>query len=363
MDLSTEHQLSLALLEKLEPLVLTVQSQLRDLAQGQVILQSNIAQLSSELSITEAELDKVHDTFARLPHYVAKVTAIKNTIASVTVISRKLQRRADQVVIGREKQAARQLASRAKEQAYDQAVAAAVVRTTPSGSSQEQDSLTQTHDRPGTPTRAPIPVSPSPLTATSMRAATAAVSVLESATAAAVSMASRAAASSASQSPQSSSPIPGLRLPFPLPAKPAFPVVSTMRPSSTSGSPTTLPSTRAPQSSGRDSDRNTTGSPVSGNSVDIHDRIQGEDGREDRFPQVSSLQQEDASSAAVGLSTEVEVVRLRRKKKKDTSKSSGSSTASVSTTASAKKTIGTKTKTSKSALGILQAEHVEAPPE
>ncbi|KAG0197408.1 hypothetical protein BGX28_009102 [Mortierella sp. GBA30] len=49
---------------------------------------------------------------------------MKNTVASVTAQSRKLKRKAEQVAAGREKQAIKKEAARAKEQAYDQAVAA-----------------------------------------------------------------------------------------------------------------------------------------------------------------------------------------------------------------------------------------------
>ncbi|KAF9539365.1 hypothetical protein EC957_005463 [Mortierella hygrophila] len=124
MEESPEQLMSQALLEKLEPLIHTIESQLRDLGQGQVILQGNVAQLSSEINMTQAELDKVHDTFARLPHYIAKLTAMKNTIATVSVMSRKLKRRAEQVAIGREKQNNKAQAARAREQAYDQTIAA-----------------------------------------------------------------------------------------------------------------------------------------------------------------------------------------------------------------------------------------------
>ncbi|KAF8925381.1 hypothetical protein BGZ58_000861 [Dissophora ornata] len=366
MDQPVERQLSEAFLERLGPIISTVESQLRDLAQDQTTLQENVAQLSSELNMTQAELDKVHDTFARLPHYIAKLAAMKNTIVSATALSRKLQRRADQVAIGREKQAVKQQANRVKEQAYDQAVAA--VRVAPSAPSQQQPSgkssesisptppNTQIHDVPKTPTPSSMPASPSLLTVTSMKAATAAVAVLESATAKAVSMASRASSQS-QQSQQSSS---GLRLPFPLPAKPAFPVVSTMRPSSRSGSPSSsLSSGMSPLLSGKDSERDMTASPASATtsrSLDSGAGIDQSQEREDRFAQVS-YGQDDASIAAVG-SSEVEVVRLRRKKK-SAPKSSASSISSISTNASTKKSQGTKTKSTKSTLGAQQAEQTD----
>ncbi|KAF9128295.1 hypothetical protein BGW39_005201 [Mortierella sp. 14UC] len=147
MDDSPEHLMSQALLEKLEPLIHTIESQLRDLGQGQVILQGNIAQLSSELNMTQAELDRVHDTFARLPHYIAKLAAMKNTIANVSVMSRKLKRRAEQVTIGREKQNNKAQAARAREQAYDQTIAA--VRSEASRPAASASTQPQAHNSPG----------------------------------------------------------------------------------------------------------------------------------------------------------------------------------------------------------------------
>ncbi|KAF8980838.1 hypothetical protein BGZ46_003656 [Entomortierella lignicola] len=287
MEDSVEHQLSQALLEKLEPLINTVESQLRDLAQGQAILQNNVAQLSTELDLTQIELDKVHDTFARLPHYVAKLTAMKNTIASVTALSRKLKRRADQVAIGREKQAVKMQMARAKEQAYDQAVAAVQVTTF---SSPLQSS---------TSTASPAPIS---------------------------GQSQDIEGEACIQSPQSQSPssMASIRLPFPLPAKPAFPVVSTMRSSFPKASPL---------ASGKMSDRDiVTSSPTAVSSPSFEADGQPQE-RVDRFPQVSSIQ--DDGSTTVTNPSEVEVVRLRRKKK-PASRSSTSSIASISTTTSIK---------------------------
>ncbi|KAG0240376.1 hypothetical protein BGX31_001997 [Mortierella sp. GBA43] len=124
MSDSVDQLLSQALLEQLGPLINRVDKQLRDLAQVQVLLQGDIAEISGELESTQTELDRVHDTFARLPHYVAKVTAMKNTIASVTTLTKKLKRRASQVAVSREKQAVRAQVTKAKEQAYDQTIAA-----------------------------------------------------------------------------------------------------------------------------------------------------------------------------------------------------------------------------------------------
>ncbi|KAF9165874.1 hypothetical protein BGX20_000426 [Mortierella sp. AD010] len=317
MNDSVEQQLSQALLEKLEPLINTVESQLRDLAQGQVLLQSNVAQLSSELSLTQEELDKVHDTFARLPHYVAKLAAMKNTIASVTALSRKLKRRADQVVIGREKQAAKMQVARAKEQAYDQAIAAVQATAT---SSQPQSSRHSSSSISSIPISSVAHDSGTPTQTTAMTTGTGLVT-------GGVSI----------QSTQNQGPSPSsTRLPFPLPAKPAFPVVSTMR---SSGSP-------PPLLAGKISDRDIVASSssatvVSTQSFDNTGQLQE---RVDRFPQVSSLQ-DDASITAAS-SSEVEVVRLRRKKK-PVSKSS--SIASVSTTTSTKR--GQGAKNAKNALG------------
>ncbi|KAG0015162.1 hypothetical protein BGZ80_010006 [Entomortierella chlamydospora] len=141
------------------------------------------------------------------------------------------------------------------------------------------------------------------------------------------------------QSTQNQGPSPSsARLPFPLPAKPAFPIVSTMR---SSASP-------PPLLAGKISDRDIVASPSSATVVPTQsfDNTGQLQERVDRFPQVSSLQ-DDASITAAS-SSEVEVVRLRRKKK-PASKSSTSSIASISTTTSAKR--GQGAKNAKSVLG------------
>ncbi|KAF9205304.1 hypothetical protein BGZ49_004204 [Haplosporangium sp. Z 27] len=212
---------------------------------------------------------------------------MKNTIASVTALSRKLKRRADQVAIGREKQAVKMQMARAKEQAYDQAVAAVQVTTS---SSPLQSS---------TPTISPAPIS---------------------------GQSQDIEGEACIQSPQSQSPssMASIRLPFPLPAKPAFPVVSTMRSSFPKASPL---------ASGKMSDRDiVTSSPTAVSSPSFETDGQPQE-RVDRFPQVSSIQ--DDGSTAVTNPSEVEVVRLRRKKK-PASRSSTSSIASISTTTSIK---------------------------
>ncbi|KAI7828013.1 hypothetical protein BC939DRAFT_475055 [Gamsiella multidivaricata] len=66
MDESAEQQLNQALLEKLEPLINTIESQLRDLVQGQAILQSNVVEISSELNLTQEELERAYDTATAL---------------------------------------------------------------------------------------------------------------------------------------------------------------------------------------------------------------------------------------------------------------------------------------------------------
>ncbi|KAG0368849.1 hypothetical protein BGZ54_000989 [Gamsiella multidivaricata] len=329
MDESAEQQLNQALLEKLEPLINTIESQLRDLVQGQAILQSNVVEISSELNLTQEELERAYDTFARLPHYIAKLVAMKNTIASTTALSRKLKRRADQVAIGREKQAAKVLATRAKEQAYDQVVAA--VQATMSPASQIQPS----GQRSGT-------LPPAPPSASTASTSTVAPST--------------ALSSPEDNSPhqlmdnRQSSPMLPSRLPFPLPAKPAFPIVSTMRSSArTDSSPTSLAPRISTLLPGKVSDQSVVTSPISmtSNSTmrsDLEISIEQE-GRVDRFPQVSSTQ-DDALIAAVG-SSEVEVVRVRRKKKAASKSSASSSIASISTATSIKKSSGTKIKATK----------------
>ncbi|KAF9191787.1 hypothetical protein BGZ51_000134 [Haplosporangium sp. Z 767] len=318
------------------------------MTEGQAILHRQIAQLSSEVDMTQTELDKVHDTFARLPHYIAKLTAMRNTIASVTVLSRKLKRRADQVAIGREKQAAKMQVARAKEQAYDQAVAAVQASTSSdtvqppgqsSGSVSPSSTNSQHRERSRTPTRMRSP------------------SLMETNTI-------RGGRSSPSSRDQQSTSMPPIRLPFPLPAKPAFPIVSTTRLSSGSGSssPSLLPQRTSPLLSERISERDLSKSPIPAIAgtgtpkaigTDTMESIALSPERIDRFPQVSSMSQDDTGVTTVSVSSEVEVVRLRRKKKA-ISKSSTSSLASISTNTSIKKGfkkqagIGTSTSTSTS---------------
>ncbi|KAF9127081.1 hypothetical protein BGX30_014948 [Mortierella sp. GBA39] len=316
MEESPEQLMSQALLEKLEPLIHTIESQLRDLGQGQVILQGNVAQLSSEINMTQAELDKVHDTFARLPHYIAKLTAMKNTIATVSVMSRKLKRRAEQVAIGREKQNNKAQAARAREQAYDQTIAAVQSRTsgsTASASTEPQMQSSSGEGAAGTARGVSINQAFPPL------------------------------------SPQNSSTIsmPSIRLPFPLPAKPAFPIVSTSRSSSGTGSPPPSSSLRlSPMLSGRGAETSTvtsTGELGPDQAIEQADSNSNSPQQPlvDRFPQISSTT--DDSIKAVGLSMEVEVMRLRRKKKAGT-KSSASSVASTGTTGSKKGQAGKSAK-------------------
>ncbi|KAF9905924.1 hypothetical protein EC991_001165 [Linnemannia zychae] len=312
MDDSPEQLMSQTLLEKLEPLIHTIESQLRDLGQGQVILQGNVAQLSSELNMTQTELDKVHDTFARLPHYIAKLVAMKNTIANVSVMSRKLKRRAEQVAIGREKQNNKAQAARAREQAYDQTIAAVQSKTSKSASASTQ-----------------------PQAQSSSGSAIGGAAVTSGGTS--------SNQASSPQSPQSRSTIsmPSIRLPFPLPAKPAFPIVSTMRPSSGSGSPPPSSSQRlSPMLSGRGVETPTVSPPgelgqelANGRPDSNSNSNSPQQDLVDRFPQISAGT--DDGIKAVGSSMEVEVVRLRRKKKAG-SKSSASSVASTGTTGSKK---------------------------
>ncbi|KAF9295047.1 hypothetical protein BGZ88_002855 [Linnemannia elongata] len=306
MEESPEQLMSQALLEKLEPLIHTIESQLRDLGQGQVILQGNVAQLSSELNMTQAELDKVHDTFARLPHYIAKLTAMKNTIATVSTLSRKLKRRAEQVAIGRAKQNNKAQAARAREQAYDQTIAAVRSRTSESTASASTEPQMQSISGAGTAGTEG---------GTSFNQA---ISPLSSQSRSTISM-------------------PSIRLPFPLPAKPAFPIVSTTRSPSGTGSPPPSSSQRlSPMLSGRG-----TSTVTSTGDLGPEQAIEQTDSNSnspqqplvDRFPQISSTT--DDSIKAVGSSMEVEVVRLRRKKKAG-SKSSASSVASTGTTGSKK---------------------------
>ncbi|KAF9576226.1 hypothetical protein EC968_009785 [Mortierella alpina] len=337
MDTSTEQQLSHALLERLEPLIHTAECQLRDLGQGQVLLHSSIAELSSTLNLTQEQLDNVQDTFAKLPLYIAKLNAMKNTIASVTVQSRKLKRRADQVAAGREKQAVKSQAARAKEQAYDQTIAAVPVANaspvaTPSqhiegsslslrssSSSPSPTLASSNRTRPGTPTRSGSPSTSSLYgTPTSTTAASAIASD---------------GTSSQSLKSHSSGSISSIRLPFPLPAKPAFPIISSTRPLSGSGSP---PPSLTPRRMSPTLAASPGGVAIGNDSaMDAAEATRPPRELVDRFPQVSLSSQDDSGIAAVSPSA-VEVVRLRRKKKA-VSKSSASSVASISTTASAPK--------------------------
>ncbi|KAG0020545.1 hypothetical protein BGZ82_011571 [Podila clonocystis] len=304
---SAELQLSQSLLEKLEPLIRTVERQLMELGQGQFILQNHVSQLSSELALSQTELDKVQDTFSKLPHYVAKIAAVKNTIASVQIQSRKVKRRAELVVIGREKQANKQQAARAKEKAYDQAIAAVKVPTPTTASPRDSISeakeaeTSSSSDRPNTPSIQSIGKSIVAGLANSL------------------------------QPPKDTkSPV---SLPFPLPAKPAFPVVSTRSPN---GSPPPGLSNRlspllSRRSTGRESSASPTGGPAS-DEVSIRsgsteplepDGVPTED-RVDRFPEISSM-----DDIAATVSSEVEVVRVVRRKKKTSSRSNASSTSTL----------------------------------
>ncbi|KAF9932835.1 hypothetical protein BGZ67_004556, partial [Mortierella alpina] len=336
MDTSTEQQLSHALLERLEPLIHTAECQLRDLGQGQVLLHSSIAELSSTLNLTQEQLDNVHDTFAKLPLYIAKLNAMKNTIASVTVQSRKLKRRADQVAAGREKQAVKSQAARAKEQAYDQTIAAVpVANSSPTTTQQTEGSslslrssssspsptrALSNRTRSGTPTRSGSPSTSSlygtPTTAT-------ASTVMASDGTPSQSLKSQPLASMSS-----------IRLPFPLPAKPAFPVISSTRPLSGSGSP---PPSLTPRRMSPTLVASPGGVAIGSDSVvDTGDATGPPRELVERFPQVSLSSQDHSGTATVSSPSAVEVVRLRRKKKA-VSKSSASSVASISTTASTHK--------------------------
>ncbi|KAG0362022.1 hypothetical protein BG005_006834 [Podila minutissima] len=299
---STELQLSQSLLEKLEPLIRTVERQLMELGQGQVILQNHVSQLSSELALSQTELDKVQDTFSKLPHYVAKITAMKNTIASVQVQSRKVKRRAELVVIGREKQANKQQAAKAKEKAYDQAIAAVKVPTPTTASPRDSISeIPASSDRPNTPSIQSIGKSIVAGLANSL------------------------------QPPKDiKSPV---SLPFPLPAKPAFPVVSTRSPN---GSPPPGLSNRlspllSRQSTGRENSASPTGGPASdevsirsGSTEPLEPSDVPAEDRVDRFPEISAM-----DDIAATVSSEVEVVRVVRRKKKMSSRSNTSSTSTL----------------------------------
>ncbi|KAF9285498.1 hypothetical protein BGZ68_003809 [Mortierella alpina] len=308
--------------------------------QGQVLLHSSIAELSSTLNLTQEQLDNVHDTFAKLPLYIAKLSAMKNTIASVTAQSRKLKRRADQVAVGREKQALKSQAARAKEQAYDQTIAAVPVA---SASPTTTTTFTQQIEA-SSPSLRSSSSSPSPTLASSNRTrsgtptrsgspSTNSLYGAPATTTAATTIASDGASSQSLKS-QSSASMSSIRLPFPLPAKPAFPIISSTRPLSGSGSP---PPSLTPRRMSPTAIASPGGVAIGNDSaVDTADATGPPRELVDRFPQVSSLSQDDSGIAAVSSPSTVEVVRLRRKKKA-VSKSSASSVASISTTASAQK--------------------------
>lgn len=240
---------------------------------------------------------------------------MKNTIATVSVMSRKLKRRAEQVAIGREKQSNKAQAARAREQAYDQTIAAVQSRTsgsTASASPEPQMQSSSVAGAAGAAGGALINQAFSPL------------------------------------SPQSRSTIsmPSIRLPFPLPAKPAFPIVSTTRSSSGTESPPPSSSQRlSPMLSGRGVETSTVTTGELGPEQAIEQADSNSNSPQqplvDRFPQITSTT--DDSIKAVGSSMEVEVVRLRRKKKAG-SKSSASSVASTGTTGSKKGQAGKSAK-------------------
>ncbi|GJJ78000.1 hypothetical protein EMPS_10359 [Entomortierella parvispora] len=201
---------------------------------------------------------------------------MKNTIASTTALSKKLKKRSDLVVLGREKQSAKALATRAKEQAYDQTIAAVQGATSASTS------------RPHSPgSISPLPSAASPLPNAGLGSSP------------------KSPSQSQSRPLTAESIAPPRTLPFPLPARPAFPIISTTRPPS-SASPSPPPPTSA-----------------------IVDTASPPKEPVDRFPQISAGAQDNDELAAVSPLT-VEVVRLRRKKKTG-SKSSLSSTTSTKT--------------------------------
>ncbi|ORZ16845.1 hypothetical protein BCR41DRAFT_353279 [Lobosporangium transversale] len=288
---------------------------------------------------------------------------MKNMITSTTILSRKLQRRVDQVIIGREKQAAKMKVVRAKEQAYDQAVAA--VHTSTSTSSHPQWS--------GSSSSPSKPISPLMANAQSQDHP---LALLGSTGSKSLELDINAS-SSAARLPPPSPPPPSAGLPFPLPAKPAFPVISTMRSSNRSESPPLSISphfsplllgrtTATAASPGRDFANSPTSSLTGGNDSDVQQQQLSE--RVDRFPQISSTAQDDEASKNLStqFASEVEVVRLRRKKKlsKSSANTSNSSIVSVSTTASVKRSQSVKSKgkgaakitTTKSTLSVQQAE-------
>lgn len=227
---------------------------------------------------------------------------MKNTIASVQVQSRKVKRRAELVVIGREKQANKQQAAKAKEKAYDQAIAAVKVPTPTTASPRDSISeIPASSDRPNTPSIQSIGKSIVAGLANSL------------------------------QPPKDiKSPV---SLPFPLPAKPAFPVVSTRSPN---GSPPPGLSNRlspllSRQSTGRENSASPTGGPASdevsirsGSTEPLEPSDVPAEDRVDRFPEISAM-----DDIAATVSSEVEVVRVVRRKKKMSSRSNTSSTSTL----------------------------------
>ncbi|KAF9976910.1 hypothetical protein BGZ73_007527 [Actinomortierella ambigua] len=220
MDISSpEALLSQGLLGKIEPLVQTIESQLKDLEQGQALILNNVATLSHDLALSEAQLNQVVDIFAQLPHYVAKVNAMKTTMSNLHTLNKKIKRRAELVCSGRERQAVREQETRAREQAFDRVIAAVEAPTT----SDNRSSPTSTGSSSGG------------LGGNNSH------------------MAGGASAAGAGVG------APGL--PFPLPAKPAFPIVSKRSPNSSGaaspappsslreGSPAASPSPRSSRSS------------------------------------------------------------------------------------------------------------------
>lgn len=231
---------------------------------------------------------------------------MKNTLASVQVQSRKVKRRAELVVIGREKQANKQQAARAKEKAYDQAIAA--VKVSPTTAS-PTDSL-------------PGPTKDTEISSSSDRPSTPSIQSIGKSIVAGVA--------------NSLQPPKGIRspvsLPFPLPAKPAFPVVSTRSPN---GSPPPGLSQRlspllSRRSTGRENSASPTGGPASdevsirSGSTEPPESDDVPEDRVDRFPEISAM---DDVAATVG--SEVEVVRVVRRKKKTSSRSNASSTSTL----------------------------------
>ncbi|KAG0331110.1 hypothetical protein BG004_001821 [Podila humilis] len=293
---------------------------------SQASLQEHISKLSSELTLSQSELDKVQDTFAKVPHYVAKVTAMRNSLTSMQALARKVKRRTELVVIGREKQANKQHAARAKEKAYDQSIAAIKVpspaTTATIGTPTSQVDYYPTKDMLSTSSSS---TSDRPSTPNSIH------SIGKSIVA--------TVASSLQATASSSKSAVNLNLPFPLPAKPAFPVVSTRSPN---GSPPPgLTQKLSPLLSRQSTVRESSASPTGRNSMSDDVSIRSSsgsvilpvvdadepamEGRVDRFPEISAI--DEGTSTNVG--AEVEVVRVVRRKKKTPSRSSTCSTATL----------------------------------